>query len=104
MLESGEHTVRSTPQVGSGARSACYLPFCGSASTDLRSNRDLDSQIGCKQLVAPDLSFVLINLLAVIAIYAFEVSFSVGIIIPFCMVEGALVYWLLEKRASAFDD
>lgn len=65
---------------------------------------DFGKRLPTSELVAPVISFVLINLLAVIAIYAFEVSFSVGIIIPFFMVEGAFVYWLLEKRASAFDE
>lgn len=62
---------------------------------------DFRKRLPTSQIIAPILSFVLINCLAIIAIYIAGFSLSVGFLIPFFMVEGALVYWLLEKRASA---
>ncbi len=65
---------------------------------------DFRMRLPTSQIIAPVLAFVLINFFAIIVIDFAEVSFSVGFIIPFFMVEGALVYWLLEKRASALND
>lgn len=65
---------------------------------------DFRRRLPSSQIVIPVLVFVLINLLAIVVIYVSGVSISVGFIIPFFMVEGALVYWLLERRASALND
>ena len=65
---------------------------------------DFWSRLPTSKIIAPVLAFVLINLIAVILIYVAGVSFSGGVIIPAFMVEGAVMYWLLEKRISTLND
>lgn len=64
---------------------------------------DFRRRLRASQIVGPIIAFVLINFIAVAGIYFAEIFVSIGIIIPFFMVEGALVYWFLEKRAATLD-
>lgn len=65
---------------------------------------DFRRRLPASQIIVPILGFVLLNVLAIAFIYVAEVAFSAGVIIPLFMIEGAVVYWLLERRASALND
>ena len=65
---------------------------------------DFRWKLPASQIIVPVLIFTIINAFAIIIIYLTKISVSVAFVVPFFMVEGALVYWLLEKRASALND
>ena len=65
---------------------------------------DFRKRLLVSQIIAPIIAFVLLNIFMIGIIYFTNTSLSGAFIIPFFMVEGALAYWWLEKRASAFKD
>jgi uncharacterized membrane protein YoaK (UPF0700 family) len=65
---------------------------------------DFHRRLPASQIIAPVIVFALLNIFMIGIIYFTKFSLSGAFIIPFFMVEGALVYWWLEKRASALED
>ena len=65
---------------------------------------DFRTRLPTSKIIGPVLIFVLVNFIAIVIIFIAEISVSVAFVIPFFMVEGAFVYWLLEKRVSAFKE
>lgn len=65
---------------------------------------DFRQRLRPSQIIVPIITFILVNVIAVIVIFFAKVSVSAGFVIPVFMAEGALVYWLLEKRTVNFDE
>lgn len=65
---------------------------------------DFRIKIPLFRMAMPVFIFIVINVGLVVAVYLMEATPSVGIIIPFFMAEGAMVYWWLDKRISTRDD
>ncbi len=65
---------------------------------------DFRRRLPASQIITPVIVVVLLNIFMIGIIYFTNFSLSGAFIIPFFMVEGALIYWWLEKRASVLKD
>lgn len=65
---------------------------------------DFKRRLSVSRIMGPVVAFILINAGVVAFIFVSGLLVSVAFLIPFFMIEGAIIYWLLERRAAALNN
>lgn len=96
--------VNENPEWGMKKHSDAILIFLITVLSVFIIHGDFRKQLPILRMAMPGFIFILTNVTIIFVIYFIRMSPSVGIIIPFFMTEGAIVYWWIETRISTLDD